>query len=414
MNTVFHIARRTKREGDSPHQLRPPRSPIVVLNNNVGKGAEKRVITYKGLVSKEEWTDWRWQERNAIHSLDELRTTLGLSDEYLRETLGKEPDKHFYMKITPHYLNLLWRLKSDSGLPKIRPLLRTLLPIAAEDRDSFEMIDGMGEEGTGDHKLISNLYEDRGLLFVTNRCPVHCRYCFRRRKINDDEHVVRRTEIFEAIERIKANPNIRDVIISGGDPLSLADEVLDDILDAIYRIDHVSIVRIDTKFATALPQRFTDNLLALLRKRKPLYMTLHFVHPEEISAETEDVCNRLADSGIVLGSYIPLLKGINNDRELLKELFLRLAELRVRPYYLVQNVTNRWNRHFQVPLEEGLKIIDGLHGEISGVALPTYVVYLPEAGGKVPLQPNYILKRTNEGYLIRNFQGRVILYKDPL
>lgn len=374
-----------------------------------------KLMTYRGNVPKKDWNDWRWQEKNAIHSLEELKVILDLPHDFLlQEIVGKLPDKDFFMKITPHYMNQLLKLKSESGLPRIVPLLRTLLPVAEEDKDSFDVVDGMGEEGTGEHKLISNLYEDRGLLFVTNRCPVHCRYCFRRRKINDDEHVVRRAEIFEAINRIKANPNIRDVIISGGDPLTLADSVLDEILDSLYKINHVAIVRIDTKFATALPQRFTEDLLIVLQKRKPLYMTLHFVHPDEISSETEGVCNKLADSGIVLGSYIPLLKGINDDREILKSLFLKLAQMRVRPYYLVQNVTNKWNRHFQVPIEEGLKIIDGLHGEISGVALPTYVVYLPEAGGKVPLQPNYITKRTKEGYIIRNFQNREILYRDPL
>lgn len=397
-------------------------SPILFSNlltsNNATNEDEReadKLMTYKGNVSENDWKNWKWQEKNAVHSLKELKDILDLPDDFLlQEIVGKLPDKDFFMKITPHYVNHLWKLKSESGLPRIVPLLRTLLPVAEEDKDSFDVVDGMGEEGTGEHKLISNLYEDRGLLFVTNRCPVHCRYCFRRRKINDDEHVVRRAEIFEAIARIRANSNIRDVIISGGDPLTLADSVLDEILDSLYKINHVAIVRIDTKFATALPQRFTEDLLIVLRRRKPLYMTFHFVHPDEISPETEDLCGRLADSGIVLGSYIPLLRGINDDREILKSLFLKLARMRVRPYYLVQNVTNKWNRHFQVPIEKGLQLIDGLHGEISGVALPTYVVYLPEAGGKVPLQPNYICKRTSEGYIIRNFQNREILYRDPL
>ena len=382
----------------------------LIINNT--HHSEGNVQTFRGEVPYEEWNDWHWQQRNIVSNLNDLKSYLNLSDEFLHESLGKQPDKDFFMKITPHFLEHIRHLREQFGLQKIRPLLSTLLPVTTEDETAIEQIDGMGEDGTGAHQLISNLYEDRGLLFITNRCPVHCRYCFRRRKINDEEHKVVKDEVYEAIEKIKQNEKIRDVVISGGDPLSVADERLDTILEMIYKIDHVKIVRIDTKFPSVLPQRFTTNLINVLRKYKPLYMTFHFVHPDEISPETEGICNRLADSGIVLGSYIPLLKGINNNRETLKKLFLKLTQMRVRPYYLVQNVTNKWNKHFQVPIEDGLKLIDGLHGEISGLALPSYVVYLPEAGGKVPLQNKYIVKPTSEGWIIRNFQGREILYRE--
>jgi lysine 2,3-aminomutase len=384
----------------------------LIINNSIQQ--EDNVQTFKGEIPRAEWNDWHWQQRNFISNLDDLRSYLNLSEEFVHETLGKQPDKDFFMKITPHFIEHLRHLRTQYGLQKIRPLLATLLPVAAEDGTVSTQLDGMGEDGTGAHQLISNLYEDRGLLFITNHCPVHCRYCFRRRKINDEGHKVLKDDVYAAIDKIKLNKQIRDVVISGGDPLSLSDERLDTILEMIYKIDHVQIVRIDTKFPSVLPQRFTANLLHILSKRKPLYMTFHFVHPDEISPETEDVCNRLADSGIILSSYIPLLKGINNNRETLKELFLKLVEMRVRPYYLVQNVTNKWNKHFQVPIEEGLKLIDGLHGEISGLALPSYVVYLPEAGGKVPLQNDYLVKQTSEGWIIRNFQGREILYREQI
>lgn len=389
-------------------------SSTLSLIINKKQHQRNNVETFKGKVSYADWNDWHWQQRNIISNLNELQTYLKLPNELIREALGKQIDTDFFMKITPHFLEHLRYLKGRYGVQRIKPLLATLLPVISEDEAIIEQVDGMGEDGTGPHQLISNLYEDRGLLFITNRCPVHCRYCFRHRKINDDEHIVSKDDAFEAIEKIKENDRIRDVVISGGDPLMVSNEHLDKILELVYSINHVKIVRIDTKFPTVLPQRFDEELLYVLRKRKPLYMTLHFTHPDEISEETELVCNRLADSGIVLGSYIPLLKNVNDNRETLKKLFLKLAELRVRPYYLVQNVTNKWNEHFQVPIEVGLKLMEGLHGEISGVALPSYVVYLPEAGGKVPLQTNYIVERTKEGYLLRNFQNRIILYREPL
>lgn len=365
---------------------------LPVINESVHDRAH---MPRRAHTADTDWHDWHWQERNAVTSLEGLRDALGLEEDFLTEATGKRPDRFFYVKVTPHYLDHLRRLKEQHGAERIRPLLRMLLPLAAEDANSYEQVDGMGEDGTGQHQLISSLYTDRGLLFITNRCPVHCRYCFRRRKINDVEHTVSWEEVYDAVEWIRRNPNIRDVIISGGDPLTVSDNRLDGLLEALYEIDHVGLVRIDTKCATVLPQRFNPGLLSVLRKRKPLYMTLHFTHPDEISPETKNVCNSLADSGIVLGAYIPLLKGVNDNRETLKELFFSLAKLRVRPYYLVQNVTNKWNSHFQVPIERGLSLIDGLQGELSGVALPTFIVYLPEAGGKVPLQNNPIVKRTD-------------------
>ena len=387
----------------------PSRSLTVINEAAILNGAP-----YRSHVSDRDWNDWHWQERAAIRSLSGLKSALGISDSLLREALGTEPDPYFDIKITPHFLDHIWNVKNKSGEHHIKPLLRTLLPTAAEYENSYVQTDGMGEDGTGEHRLISSLYEDRGLLFITNHCPVHCRYCFRRRKIDDREHVVPTDDVFEAIDRIRRNPNVRDVIISGGDPLSVSDNRIDEILQALYEIKHVGIVRIDTKFPTVLPQRFTTNLLSVLKERKPLYMNFHFTHPDEISPETMEVCNNLADSGIVLGAYIPLLKGVNDAREILKELFFSLAKLRVKPYYLVQNVTNKWNRHFQVPIQKGLDLIDGLQGEISGVALPTYIVYLPNAGGKVPLQPNYLVRRTEQGYIFRNFENRELLYREPL
>jgi lysine 2,3-aminomutase len=366
-----------------------------------------------GKTQEKHWENWRWQLRNCIHSVKDLTELLNLSDGFLEKTMDKYIDPYFYMKVTPHFAVHLKNIKEQLGVEQIIPLLRTMLPAAIEFENSFETIDGMGEDSTGEHKLISTLYKERALLFVTNRCPVHCRYCFRRRKINDEENIVSKSELFKAIDKIGQNPEIKDVILSGGDPLTVSEDTLNEILEKLNRIPHVEIVRIDTKFATVLPQRFTSSLIEILRKRTPLYMTLHFAHPLEISPATVDACNNLADNGIVLGSYIPLLKGINDDRKTLKELFRKLVKMRVRPYYLVQNVTNKWNRQFQVPIEKGLEIMDGLHGEISGLALPTYIVYLPDAGGKVPLQRNYIKNRVQNGWYIENFQGRKIFYWDP-
>ena len=400
----------SKNSDQKPRPLTVPFRNLPIINRrNVSPVVSRTRKTFR----RSDWNDWHWQERNCIASLGDLTTALALSEDFLEQETGANIDRDFHLKITPHFVEHLRDLKRSSGEESIRPLLRTLLPTATEDRNSFTQIDGMGEDRTGEHKLISSLYADRGLLFIANRCPVHCRYCFRRRKINDTEHTVSNDEVFEAIGRIRNDKSIRDVILSGGDPLSVSDNRLDQILDAVFSIDHVSIVRIDTKFATVLPQRFTASLFSVLSRRKPLYMNLHFTHASEISRETRRVCNKLADAGVVLGAYIPLLKGVNDERETLKELFFELTKIRVRPYYLVQNVTNKWNRHFQVSIERGLSLINGLQGEISGIALPTYIVYLPEAGGKVALQNNPIMRQTDNGYYIRNYEGREIFYWDP-
>jgi lysine 2,3-aminomutase len=256
-------------------------------------------------------------------------------------------------------------------------------------------------------------YPDRVLLMVNNQCPIICRFCTRKRKIGFSGIVSRET-LRKGIEYIRNNPAVRDVVLSGGDPLLVPDKELDRILSELRAIPHLEIIRIGTRVPGTLPQRITENLCALLKKYHPLYFNIHFNHPSEITPEVEKACNMLADAGIPLGSQTVLLKGVNDEVEIMKTLFQRLLRLRIKPYYIYQADMTLGTDHFRTSVQKGLEIINGLQGHTSGMGVPYFVIDTPGGGGKVRLLPNSVVSFTDKEVIVKNFEGKVYSYPQPI
>lgn len=364
----------------------------------------------------DKWRDWTWQLQNAFSDPYEICDLLELPP----PSADVEPViDEFVVRVTPYYLNLICKGDREDIPGDSRDLAKTFLPSSRELQDkNLRQIDGMGEDDTHPNRAMSKLYQDRALLFVTNVCPIYCRYCFRKRKVGrKGVSNVNKREIESALEGIKENSTIRDVILSGGEPMMLGDDKLIEWTRRLAEIPHIGIIRIDTKFLSVCPFRFEQSIIEKLVEAagdKVLHFTFHFTHPAEITGDVERVASRLADRGVLMNAYTPLLRDVNDTPEVLKSLFWKLATNRIRPYYLVQNVTHRWNSHFQVPLQRGLHISEKVKSEISGLASPEYVVYLPKGGGKITLNQDRRIGRTEEGWIFENHEGREILYYDPV
>jgi lysine 2,3-aminomutase len=363
--------------------------------------------TFYPTVPERQWNDWRWQARNRFRTLAQIEQVLVLSDEE-RAVLG-EGGQMLPVSITPYYLSLISR--DDRN----QPLRRTMIPTSAEFRHGpGEADDPLGEDGDSPVPGLVHRYPDRVLLLVTDFCSSYCRYCTRSRMVGHGGVAPNAARLENAFDYIRRTPAIRDVLISGGDPLALSDERLDWILTRLREIPHVEFVRIGTKMPAVLPQRITPELCRMLRKHHPLWMSLHFLHPDECTPESYQACTRLADAGIPLGSQTVLLAGVNDDVETMKKLVHRLLVMRVRPYYLYQCDPITGSSHFRTPVAKGLEIIEGLRGHTTGYAVPNYVIDAPGGGGKIPLQPNYVAGRDGDDLLLRNFRGDVFRYPDPV
>lgn len=385
-------------------------------------------MTYKGLslwsnVDDSEWSDWRWQLRNSIRSIEDLSDIIGDLPQLNANDpeLMKQISDAFEIKLTPHTVLNIHRAMKANDKSGVNTLIATFVPTLNEyDRVPKAITDGIGEE-EGQSKpapLVTNFYKDRVLLFAANICASYCRFCFRRRKVGDklQEEAERGTDpkaLKEAIDYITTNRGIREVVISGGDPLTLSDSQLLSLFEQLKSIDHVKVLRFDTKVLTSLPQRITPSFVQMLSRFKPLYVIGNFLHSVELTPETIAACNALADAGIPVASHTALLKGINDDPEVIAELMWKLFENRVLPYYLIQFIPTKWTEHFRVPISRGLEIMKSLQGRLSGLANPTYIVYLPDGAGKVPILPNYMVKHGKEGYYFENYEGRVVLYEEP-
>lgn len=349
--------------------------------------------------SQKDWDSWRWQLKHRITSPQRMAAMLGVES-----SSGLGSAHAFPAAVTPYYL---WVASRSQAVQ------RCILPDVREtDIRPFEMADPLGEEGHSPVPGIVHRYPDRVLFLVTEFCSTYCRYCTRSRLVGKSGHRsdVRSWQV--ALEYIRAHAEVRDVLLSGGDPLTLPDMKIEWLLSQLHRIPHVEVVRIGTKVPAVLPQRITPALVRMLRRYHPLLMSLHFAHPDEITPETAVACNRLADGGIPLGSQTVLLAGVNDDVETMKRLMHGLIRNRVRPYYLYQCDPIPGSTHFRTPVERGLSIIQGLRGHTSGYCVPTYVIDAPGGGGKVPLQPDYTLGRDGQNVMLRNYEGRVFQYPD--
>jgi lysine 2,3-aminomutase len=357
-------------------------------------------------VTDRDWNDWRWQSRHRIRTLDHFEKMVKLSDAE-REALS-QGGTMLPVGVTPYYMSLIDELDPAQGLRK------TVVPTGSEFiRSAGEADDPLGEDGHSPVPGLVHRYPDRVLLLALDFCSTYCRYCTRSRVVGHGEIVPNEARLEKIFEYLRGATQVRDVLISGGDPLALSDDKLDWILRKLRDIPHIEFVRIGTKMPAVLPQRVTPELCRVLRRYHPLWMSVHFLHPDECTPEAARACGRLADAGIPLGSQTVLLKGVNDDVATMKLLVQKLLTMRVRPYYLYQCDPISGSAHFRTPVEKGLEIIEGLRGHTTGYAVPTYVIDAPGGGGKIPLQPNYVVGRDGDWLVLRNFEGKEYRYPDP-
>ena len=354
-----------------------------------------------------EWNNWQWQLKNRIRDLESLGRIINLTPDEM-SAIGLNGNV-LPLNITPYYASLM-----GSDNPE-HPIRKAVVPVTAESIMSYgETEDPLGEDSDSPIHGLVHRYPDRVLFLVTDFCSSYCRYCTRSRMVGADHCAMTdRARWEKAIDYIAQNTSIRDVLLSGGDPLTLSDESIEWLLSNLRKIDHVEMIRIGTKVPVVLPQRITPSLTRMLKKYHPLWMSIHFMHPEELTPETAQACERLADAGIPLGSQTVLLGGINDNVDTIKSLVHGLLKVRVKPYYLYQCDPIPGSGHVRTSVEKGLEIINGLRGHTTGYAVPTYVIDAPGGGGKIPLLPNYIEGRDGDDLLLTNYRGGVYRYPDP-
>jgi lysine 2,3-aminomutase len=356
-------------------------------------------------ISDRQWNDWRWQVASRIRTLAQLQRFLTLSPQEQMAIEGLATKLPF--AITPYYMSLLAEHDANYALRL------TVVPTVSEFLQMpNEADDPLGEENQSPVPGLVHRYPDRVLLLALNFCSTYCRYCTRSRVVGHGHLVFSRRRLEQALEYIRCHTGVRDVLISGGDPLTIGDERLDWLLTRLREIKHVEIIRIGTKIPAVLPQRVTPQLVRMLRRHHPLFMSLHFTHPDECTPETYRACQQLADAGIPLGSQTVLLRDVNDSVETMRSLMHQLLRMRVRPYYLYQCDPISGSSHFRTPVEKGLDIIRGLRGHTSGYAIPTYVIDAPCGGGKIPMTPAYFQGRDGTDIMLKNYENKLFRYPD--
>jgi lysine 2,3-aminomutase len=357
-------------------------------------------------VTDEEWNDYRWQLRNRLRSTDDFAHVLNLDDQQradLDACMGR-----FRVSVTPYYASLM-----DPDDP-LCPIRMQGVPSPAElviHREDLK--DAVSEDVDSPTPRITHRYPDRVLFVVTEMCSMYCRHCTRRRLVGKTEEMVRRTEIDNAIRYIERSPEVRDVLLSGGDPLVLSDNHLEEILERVHAIPHVEIIRLGTRAPVVFPQRITPELVAMLKKYQPLYINTHFNHPKEFTPESMHACEILADGGFPLGNQTVLLRGVNDCAFVMKKLVHKLVANRVKPYYYYQCDLAEGTAHFRTSVAKGIEIYESLRGHTTGFAVPTYIIDAIGGGGKMPVFPNYIISQAPGQILLRNYEGIISKYTEP-
>ena len=315
----------------------------------------------------------------------------------------------FPMSITPYYLSLI-----DVNNLIDDPVLRQSFPVNNElSVLKTDMVDPLHEEKDSPVPLVTHRYPDRVLLLVSNMCAMYCRHCTRKRRVGDEDSIPEKKEILKGIEYIRKTPQVRDVLLSGGDPFLLPTDYLNWILSELKSIDHVEIIRIGTRTPVVLPSRITDELVDMLKKHHPLWVNTHFNHPRELTASSKNALRKLADAGIPLGNQTVLLAGVNDCPRIIRSLVHKLVANRVRPYYLFQCDLSEGLSHFRTPVGKGIEILESLIGHTSGLCVPVYVIDAPGGGGKIPIMPNYLISWSTNKVVLRNYEGVITTYKEP-
>jgi lysine 2,3-aminomutase len=361
---------------------------------------------YFSHVTDLEWNDWHWQVRNRIKTVEELDKYVKLSDQE-KEDIGRVLSK-FRMSITPYYLTLI-----DPDDPNC-PIRKQAIPSVYEMHvGQNDMLDPLAEDTDSPVPGLTHRYPDRVLFLITDMCSMYCRHCTRRRFAGQHDQRMPQDRIDMSIEYIRNHPEIRDVLLSGGDALLVSDEILEDIIKRLREIDHVEVIRLGTRTPVVLPQRITEDFVNMLRKYHPIWLNTHFNHYDEITIESKQAIDRLADAGIPLGNQSVLLKGINDSVDIMKKLVQRLAYIRVRAYYIYQCDLSLGIEHFRTPVSKGIEIIEGLRGHTSGYCVPTFVIDAPGGGGKIPVMPNYVISQAPGKIVLRNYEGVISTYSEP-
>jgi lysine 2,3-aminomutase len=356
-------------------------------------------------VSPDLWQDWKWQLKNRITSLEQLEQYLELTPDERAGCLFAK-DK-LALAITPYFFNLI-----DPNDPN-DPVRRQVVPHAGEMQTApEELLDPVGEENTKPVDGIVHRYPDRVLFLVTDRCAAYCRYCTRSRLVSNAQDYNFHPEFESGLEYIRTHPEIRDVLLSGGDPLLLSDKKIDYLLGELRKIPHLEFIRIGSRIPVFLPQRITPALCEIFKKHGPIWLSIHVNHPNECGHELRDACERLSFAGVPIGNQSVLLKDVNDDAEIMKSLIHRLLMMRVRPYYLYQCDLITGSAHLRADARKGIEIIRALRGHTTGYAIPQFVIDAPGGGGKIPINPEYVKEVTDTEIIMHNFQGQE--YRYPL
>jgi len=343
---------------------------------------------------------WNHLLSESIQSADDLKNHFGLDDPIFNDIINRYP-----LRINPYYLQLIDQPED--------PIWKQAVPDPLELKDQICMDDPLGEEDLSPVPNIVHKYPDRALFLIAGQCAMYCRFCTRKRKVGSRQMSISPVTINEGIYYIRDTPAIREVLLSGGDPLLLDDDQLEYILGCLHQIPSLEVIRIGTRIPCTLPMRVTDKLVDILKRYHPLYINTHFNHPKELTIQAKECCAKLADGGIPLGNQTVLLKGVNDNLQTIRSLMLGLLKMRVRPYYLFQADFTRGTDHFRTTTSTGLSIMKGLIGHISGMAVPTYAIDAPGGKGKIPLTPQYIIEQ-GDNLVFNNFQNRLCSYPESL
>ena len=357
-------------------------------------------------VTDEQWNDWKWQVKNRIETLEDLKKYVKLTaeeEEGVRKTLST-----LRMAITPYYLSLI-----DPNDPH-DPVRRQCIPTALETHQAAaDLLDPLHEDEDSPTPGLTHRYPDRVLFLITDMCSMYCRHCTRRRFAGQTDNECGPDRIEKALEYIEKTESVRDVLLSGGDALMVSDKKLEYIISRLRQIPHVEIVRLGTRTPVVCPQRITPELCDMLKKYHPIWINTHFNHPNEVTAESRRACEMLANAGIPLGNQSVLLRGVNDCVHVMKNLVHELVKMRVRPYYIYQCDLSMGLEHFRTPVSKGIEIIEGLRGHTSGFCIPTFVVDAPGGGGKTPVMPQYVISQAPGKVVLRNFEGVITTYTEP-
>jgi lysine 2,3-aminomutase len=379
----------------------------IVTKNNVRErfAPAPRPAVWKDVEDKD-WNNWIWQQQKRVKSFEQLEKVLPPTAEE-REAFEKS-NELFNMGITPYYAGLM-----DPNDPNCPIRLQSVPKMGELTIREMDLEDPLGEEKDMPVPGVTHRYPDRVLFYTTHNCPVFCRHCTRKRKVSDPSSSAQNKQLEEGLAYIEAHKEIRDVVISGGDPLSNSDDRLEYILSRLRAMEHIQVFRLGTRNLVTLPQRITDAFVKMVAKYQPVYIHTHYNHPRECTREAFDACARLADAGCPINNQMVLLKGVNDDPKIVKELNHKLLMMRVRPYYIFQCDMSQGISHFRTPVEKGLEIIEALRGWTSGMAVPHYVIDAPGGGGKIPLLPQYVEKHEGKKWFLRNYKNDKYVYEEP-